>query len=93
MCGATQPPKPIRHRQSRRRELAAPCFAINGFNGLLALPLQMPEDEYEDGEGSGEEEVAGDDLLPDEGGRSYTMNFRMYENQFPEIDDLVMVQV
>lgn len=53
----------------------------------------MPEDDYEDAEGSDEEEVLGDELLPEDGGRSYTMNFRMYENQFPEIDDLVMVQV
>jgi hypothetical protein len=60
---------------------------------LRRLPLQMPEDEYEDAEGSGEEELPGDELVPEDGGRSYTMNFRMYENQFPEIDDLVMVQV
>merc|ERR1740130_1302284 len=28
-----------------------------------------------------------------EGGKAYSMNFRMYEGEFPEIDDLVMVQV
>lgn len=40
--------------------------------------------------------MAGDDMGfddVDEGGKAYTMNCRMYENQFPEIDDIVMVQV
>ena len=30
---------------------------------------------------------------PEERGGAYTMNFRMYANQFPEIDEVVMVQV
>ena len=42
-----------------------------------------------------EEEQVGmqDDGLEDAGGQAYTMNLRMYEEQFPEIDDVVMVQV
>merc|ERR1712060_444016 len=44
----------------------------------------------------GEEEEEGQDeevLLGDDGSRGYSMNFRMYENQFPEIDEVVMVQI
>mmetsp|Transcript_29298 Transcript_29298/g.89725 ORF Transcript_29298/g.89725 Transcript_29298/m.89725 type:complete len:346 (+) Transcript_29298:409-1446(+) len=52
----------------------------------------MPEDDYEDGTSSGEE-LGDDEGFGDEGSKAYTMNFRMYESQFPEIDDLVMVQV
>jgi len=48
----------------------------------------------DDDELDGEEEVGlQDDGQDDEGGKAYTMNCRMYENQFPEIDDVVMVQV
>jgi len=54
----------------------------------------MPEDEHSDGEASGdEEEDRGEDVGEQQEQQSYRMNFRMYENQFPEIDDLVMVQV
>ena len=49
------------------------------------------DDEEEEEE---EDEGINDGLQDDEGGsRAYTMNFRMYENKFPEIDDVVMVQV
>ena len=40
-----------------------------------------------------EEEEEEENVAADEGGRAYTMNFRMYESQFPEIDEVVMVQV
>merc|ERR1719253_267024 len=42
-------------------------------------------------EGDGDEVVTQLDV--EEGGHAYRMNCRMYENQFPEIDDVVMVQV
>jgi len=51
------------------------------------MPFE-PDDEEGDEEDVGLE--GGDD---DEGGKAYTMHCRMYENQFPEIDDVVMVQV
>ena len=52
------------------------------------------EEEPEDDD-AGEEGVEdGDDAQLDEGaGGAYRMNCRMYENEFPEIDDCVMVQV
>ena len=55
----------------------------------------MPAVGFEDeDDGSGDEVGLQDDGLDmDEGGKAYTMNCRMYENQFPEIDDVVMVQV
>ena len=50
--------------------------------------------EDEDEGGSGDEVGLQDDGLDmDDGGKAYTMNCRMYANQFPEIDDVVMVQV
>ena len=50
--------------------------------------------EDEDEGGSGDEAGLQDDGLDmDDGGKAYTMNCRMYANQFPEIDDVVMVQV
>ena len=55
----------------------------------------MPKVGFDDDD-SGDEEDAGlqdDGFDVDEGGKAYTMNCRMYENQFPEIDDVVMVTV
>tara|TARA_B110001452_G_scaffold43081_1_gene32982 strand:- start:377 stop:1405 length:1029 start_codon:yes stop_codon:yes gene_type:complete len=46
------------------------------------------EDEIE-----GEEVGLQDDGMTDESGKAYTMNCRMYEAEFPEVDDVVMVQV
>jgi len=64
---------------------------------LTAQPHKMPT-KFEDPDGEEEDdevEVAeGDDDKPDEGSRgAYHINCRMYENEFPEIDDVVMVQV
>jgi len=56
----------------------------------------MPKAAFMDDDDDEEEEESGmqeDGLDIDEGGKAYTMNCRMYENQFPEIDDVVMVQV
>ena len=55
----------------------------------------MPKVGFDDDD-SGDEEDAGlqdDGFDVDESGKAYTMNCRMYENQFPEIDDVVMVTV
>uniref|UniRef100_A0A7S3FG56 S1 motif domain-containing protein n=1 Tax=Haptolina ericina TaxID=156174 RepID=A0A7S3FG56_9EUKA len=53
----------------------------------------MPRDD-EDDEGSDDDQGLEDDELDEDGsGKAYTMRCRMYESQFPEIDDLVMVQV
>jgi len=38
-------------------------------------------------------DAMGNDGMTDESGKAYTMNCRMYEAEFPEVDDLVMVQV
>lgn len=46
------------------------------------------EDEEEE-----EEEVLDDGMDEDDRGTSYSVHFRMYESHFPEIDELVMVQV
>jgi translation initiation factor 2 subunit 1 len=57
----------------------------------------MPSGYDEDPDLSEEEgeEEEGDDGLQDDGSRggAYHMSCRMYENEFPEIDDVVMVQV
>jgi len=57
----------------------------------------MPGVKFEDAEGEeGEEEDEvgeGDEVIGGEGGRVTYKNCRMYENEFPEIDDIVMVQV
>jgi len=55
-------------------------------------PLPLPEEEEEEEE---EQELGGDDneeLTLGETGRTLK-KFRMYENEFPEIDEVVMVQV
>ena len=39
------------------------------------------------------EQVLDEGFDDDDRGSSYTVNFRMYESQYPEIDELVMVQV
>jgi len=46
------------------------------------------DDDDDDSDSDGAE-----DLNQESGSQAYTMNFRMYESQFPEIDDVVMVQV
>ncbi|KAL3905675.1 MAG: hypothetical protein SGPRY_010832 [Prymnesium sp.] len=51
------------------------------------MPREDDDDELSDDGGL---EGGGDD---DEGNKAYTMHCRMYENVFPEIDDVVMVQV
>jgi len=50
------------------------------------MPRDDDEEELSDDPGL----EAGDE---DEGNKAYTMHCRMYENQFPEIDDIVIVQV
>ncbi|KAL1530533.1 hypothetical protein AB1Y20_001434 [Prymnesium parvum] len=50
------------------------------------MPRDDDEEELSDDDGVD----VGDD---EEGNKAYTMHCRMYENQFPEIDDVVMVQV
>ena len=51
------------------------------------------EEEEDDGE-DGADEVGGDDgEFEESSSGAYRMNCRMYENEFPEIDELVMVQV
>ena len=49
-------------------------------------------DDDEVGE-EGLEDGGDDDVAADSSGGAYRMNCRMYENEFPEIDDVVMVQV
>ena len=56
-----------------------------------SMPVGFEDNDAEEGE----EEVdvgEGDDVQA-EGGRAYHINCRMYESEFPEIDDVVMVQV
>lgn len=73
----------------------AVCLSVLADVALRALARPMPAVGFEDDDdGSGDEVGLQDDGLDmDEGGKAYTMNCRMYENQFPEIDDVVMVQV
>ena len=57
----------------------------------------MPSVKYEDPDGEegeeGDDEVGeGDDVQAEQRG-AYHINCRMYENEFPEIDDVVMVRV
>ena len=52
----------------------------------------MPFDPDAD-DGEEEEEVGEGDEAQDAKGGAYHINCRMYENEFPEIDDVVMVQV
>ena len=47
------------------------------------------EDPKSSGDDSGDE----GHMDEDEGSKAYTMHCRMYEGQFPEIDEVVMVQV
>ena len=58
-------------------------------------PPAMPVGFEDDDEGGSGDEVGlqDDGVEMDDSGKAYTMNCRMYENQFPEIDDVVMVQV
>ena len=57
----------------------------------------MPRDvKFEEDDDEGEEGDIGDEEageLEESGSGAYRMNCRMYENEFPEIDDVVMVQV
>jgi translation initiation factor 2 subunit 1 len=60
----------------------------------------MPKAHFDDDDGEGEEieEEGGEEDIGDQGdeggtGGAYRMSCRMYENEFPEIDDVVMVQV
>ena len=58
------------------------------------MPKGVKFDEDDDDEGDDdEEELGGDGELEESGSGAYRMNCRMYENEFPEIDDVVMVQV
>ena len=54
-----------------------------------------PRDDDDDDLGDEEAELQGEegDALEESGSGAYRMNCRMYENEFPEIDDVVMVQV
>eukprot|EP00965_Chrysotila_dentata_P042142 1397951-Pleurochrysis_carterae.AAC.9 len=49
------------------------------------------DEDYEEEEEAGVEDT--DFGGEERGGGGYSMNFRMYENQFPEIDEVVVVQV
>lgn len=57
--------------------------------------VKFEDPDADEGEGEEEDEVGeGEDMQSGEGGRgTYHVNCRMYENEFPEIDDVVMVQV
>lgn len=55
------------------------------------MPIKFEDPDPEEGE---EEEVDADEVQAEEGrSGAYHINCRMYENEFPEIDDVVMVQV
>lgn len=57
------------------------------------MPVKFEDPDLEEGEEEDGED--GDDVGIDDSSRggAYHMNCRMYENEFPEIDDVVMVQV
>jgi len=54
------------------------------------MPRRDEDDDDEEEEGL---ELGDEDDDDDGSGKAYTMRCRMYENQFPEIDDVVMVKV
>ena len=54
----------------------------------------MPGDDEDDNSDENEDVGEGEGVMADDSkGGAYHINCRMYENEFPEIDDVVMVQV